>query len=261
MRRLIDQLMLLAQVDADRAAHVPPARLDLGDIAAEVIAQLAPIALDQERRLALEGDVAALGLEEAAQHEAVRLGIVGHAAAAEAQQRLGQLAGEALVLDMLCLKPFQRIAAAPLLGENAAVGRKQRLLLQPVDAAHQRLQLAGDPQAFGAVDASGQRIGHLLQQAAEPQHLGVRRLDHRRHAVAAAMPRRAAVPRGRAGDRVHAPPSLGVRPDAAPTGSAQWPRRRHAALTWINAARAQTPDEQQAGGLSLPCRASIGDPG
>lgn len=57
MRRLIDQLMLLAQVDADRAAHVPPARLDLGDIAAEVIAQLAPIALDQERRLALEGDV------------------------------------------------------------------------------------------------------------------------------------------------------------------------------------------------------------
>lgn len=56
MRRLIDQLMLLAQIDADQAAQVPPAQIDLGDIAGDVIAQLAPIALDAGRRLALEGE-------------------------------------------------------------------------------------------------------------------------------------------------------------------------------------------------------------
>ncbi len=56
MRRLIDQLMLLAQVDADRAAHVAPTLIDLSDIAGEVIAQMAPIALDCQRRLALEAD-------------------------------------------------------------------------------------------------------------------------------------------------------------------------------------------------------------
>lgn len=54
MRRLIDQLMLLAQIDADRTAQVPPAPVDLGEIAADVIAQLAPIALDADRHLALE---------------------------------------------------------------------------------------------------------------------------------------------------------------------------------------------------------------
>lgn len=56
MRRLIDQLMLLAQIDADQAAQVPPAQIDLGDVAGDVIAQLAPIALDAGRRLALEGE-------------------------------------------------------------------------------------------------------------------------------------------------------------------------------------------------------------
>lgn len=54
MRRLIDQLMLLAQIDADHTAQIPPAPVDLGEIAADVIAQLAPLALDAGRRLELE---------------------------------------------------------------------------------------------------------------------------------------------------------------------------------------------------------------
>lgn len=56
MRRLIDQLMLLAQIDADHAAQIAPAPVDLGDVAEDVIAQLAPIALDRGLRLALEAD-------------------------------------------------------------------------------------------------------------------------------------------------------------------------------------------------------------
>lgn len=67
MRRLIDQLMLLAQIDADHAAQIPPAPVDLSEIAADVIAQLAPIALDAKRHLALEteGRVMIAGRREA----------------------------------------------------------------------------------------------------------------------------------------------------------------------------------------------------
>lgn len=56
MRRLIDQLMLLAQIDADHAAQIAPAPVDLSDVAGDVLAQLAPIALDRGLRLALEAD-------------------------------------------------------------------------------------------------------------------------------------------------------------------------------------------------------------
>ena len=45
---------VLAQIDADHAAQIPPAPVDLGEIAADVIAQLAPLALDAGRRLELE---------------------------------------------------------------------------------------------------------------------------------------------------------------------------------------------------------------
>ena len=67
MRRLIDQLMLLAQIDADRAAQLKPVAVDLADIAAAVIARLAPIAFDRGVRIELEADapVSARGRGEA----------------------------------------------------------------------------------------------------------------------------------------------------------------------------------------------------
>lgn len=59
MRRLIDQLMLLAQIDADHAAQIAPTPVDLNDVAGDVIAQLAPIAFDGGLRLALEAEAEA----------------------------------------------------------------------------------------------------------------------------------------------------------------------------------------------------------
>ncbi|UZK70578.1 HAMP domain-containing histidine kinase [Sphingomonas sp. S1-29] len=47
MRRLIDQLMLLAQVEADAASLSAPSDVDLVDLAGDVIARMAPLALDQ----------------------------------------------------------------------------------------------------------------------------------------------------------------------------------------------------------------------
>lgn len=47
MRRLIDQLMLLAQVEADTASLNSPSDIDLVDLAGDVIARMAPLALDQ----------------------------------------------------------------------------------------------------------------------------------------------------------------------------------------------------------------------
>lgn len=54
MRRLVDQLMLLAQVDAERAAHLPPTDISLGDVAGDVISLLAPSAIAAGKTLALE---------------------------------------------------------------------------------------------------------------------------------------------------------------------------------------------------------------
>ncbi len=67
MRRLIDQLMQLAQIDAERAAHMPPTEVDLIEVASEVIAQLAPAALTEGRSLELQGEAAgsAFGRREA----------------------------------------------------------------------------------------------------------------------------------------------------------------------------------------------------
>ena len=56
MRRLIDQLMLLAQIDAEQAAHLPPTSVDLIEVAGDVLAQLAPAALAGGRMLELRGE-------------------------------------------------------------------------------------------------------------------------------------------------------------------------------------------------------------
>jgi signal transduction histidine kinase len=57
MRRLIDQLMLLAQIQAQQAASLPPAQVDLADVAGDVIAQMAPAALAEDKMLELvEGE-------------------------------------------------------------------------------------------------------------------------------------------------------------------------------------------------------------
>lgn len=55
MRRLIDQLMLFAQIEAEEAAHLPPYDVDLVDIAADVAAQMAPAAIADGRLVELKG--------------------------------------------------------------------------------------------------------------------------------------------------------------------------------------------------------------
>ena len=54
MRRLIDQLMLMAQIEAEQAAHIPPASIALSELAAEVVGQMAPGAIRQHKSVALE---------------------------------------------------------------------------------------------------------------------------------------------------------------------------------------------------------------
>lgn len=67
MRRLIDQLMLLAQLDADLAARIPQAPIRLADLAADVAGRMAPLAIAQDRRIAVEDEGAPeiLGRREA----------------------------------------------------------------------------------------------------------------------------------------------------------------------------------------------------
>ncbi|PEQ14056.1 two-component sensor histidine kinase [Novosphingobium sp. PC22D] len=58
MRRLVDQLMLLAQIDADNAAQMPQTPIDLAELAADVAGRLAPLAVSQDRLIAVEGKAA-----------------------------------------------------------------------------------------------------------------------------------------------------------------------------------------------------------
>lgn len=54
MQRLIDQLLLLAQIDAASESILPRTRVDLNDVAQQVICQLAPGAIADGRRLELD---------------------------------------------------------------------------------------------------------------------------------------------------------------------------------------------------------------
>lgn len=54
MRRLIDQLMLLAQMDAQEAAATATDDVDLAEIAGDVIARIAPMVIAEGRMIALE---------------------------------------------------------------------------------------------------------------------------------------------------------------------------------------------------------------
>ncbi len=67
MNRLIEQLLLLAQLDADAAAQVHHRKVSLYDVAADVAELLAPMAVRQGRRLAVEviGASVVLGRREA----------------------------------------------------------------------------------------------------------------------------------------------------------------------------------------------------
>ena len=56
MRRLIDQLMLLAQIDAEAAAHLPPDDVDLVEVAGDVVARMVPAALADGKVLELRGE-------------------------------------------------------------------------------------------------------------------------------------------------------------------------------------------------------------
>ncbi|HWK67528.1 MAG TPA: ATP-binding protein [Xanthobacteraceae bacterium] len=53
MRRLIDQLMLLAQSDADAAAQIPLAEISLADVASDVVGALAPGIIAEGRTIEL----------------------------------------------------------------------------------------------------------------------------------------------------------------------------------------------------------------
>lgn len=56
MRRLIDQLMLLAQIDAEGAAHMAPTPVAVVELAGDVVAQMAPAALADGRQIELIGN-------------------------------------------------------------------------------------------------------------------------------------------------------------------------------------------------------------
>lgn len=53
MSRLVDQLLMLAQLDAQLAAPATSTPVDLAEIATEIVAQYAPLAIDENRSLAL----------------------------------------------------------------------------------------------------------------------------------------------------------------------------------------------------------------
>ncbi|MBA3038794.1 MAG: HAMP domain-containing histidine kinase [Rhizobiaceae bacterium] len=53
MSRLVDQLLILAQLDAQSAAPATATPVDLAEIAAEIVAQYAPFAIDEGKAVAL----------------------------------------------------------------------------------------------------------------------------------------------------------------------------------------------------------------
>jgi signal transduction histidine kinase len=53
MRRLIDQLMLLAQIDAAASAQIAPEQIGLVELARDVVSQVAPAILDEGKMIAL----------------------------------------------------------------------------------------------------------------------------------------------------------------------------------------------------------------
>lgn len=67
MSRLVDQLLVLAQLDAQAAARDPMEDVALEDVAADVISQFAPVAMDDGKEVALETveDVVVRGRPEA----------------------------------------------------------------------------------------------------------------------------------------------------------------------------------------------------
>ena len=68
MKRLIDQLMLLAQMDAEDATHLRVERVVLSEVCADVISLLAPAIIRSGRTIALDGEdlrVSVLGRREA----------------------------------------------------------------------------------------------------------------------------------------------------------------------------------------------------
>ncbi|MEQ1785125.1 MAG: HAMP domain-containing sensor histidine kinase, partial [Hyphomonadaceae bacterium] len=54
MSRLVDQLLVLAQLDAQAAARVPMQDVVLADVAADIVSHFAPLALDEGKEIALE---------------------------------------------------------------------------------------------------------------------------------------------------------------------------------------------------------------
>jgi len=54
MSRLVEQLLVLAQLDAQAAARDPTQDVVLGDVAADIVTYFAPLALDQGKEIALE---------------------------------------------------------------------------------------------------------------------------------------------------------------------------------------------------------------
>lgn len=67
MSRLVDQLLVLAQLDAQAAAPVSATSVDLAEIATEIVSQYAPLAVADDKSVALElnGDVLVKGRREA----------------------------------------------------------------------------------------------------------------------------------------------------------------------------------------------------
>lgn len=69
MSRLVDQLLVLAQLDAQSAARLPLEDVSLSAVASDIVSQFAPLALDEDKEIALEAGEDAI---VAGQPEAIR---------------------------------------------------------------------------------------------------------------------------------------------------------------------------------------------
>ena len=118
-----------------------------------------------------EGDVTAQRLEQRAQHEAERFGILDRAAMPDGEQDIGDVLGRAFVLDMLDPEPPDRRGGRH--GVSAALheGGKDRLLLVAMAVAQRRHEFVRDAQACQPVKTRRQRIRQRFEAVAKPQLL------------------------------------------------------------------------------------------
>ena len=129
-------------------------------------------------QLVLPVHMAAVTLEEAAEHVAQHLGVGGAAALAERFQRLGDLGGEVIVGGMLGGQPLEDLVDAVLRLGPGPQKRKQPLLLVMVVQRQVILQAGGNLGAEAAIHLVRQAIGDALHRVAHLHQQGMGAGDH-----------------------------------------------------------------------------------